>query len=90
MQAAISSGTALYLEPRGTRDPFNSNWNIDLQLNWEIPIRGDLRGSVRVDASNVTDNQEALRWSSQGEVNTSRYIGWQRPRRFALSAAFSF
>lgn len=90
VQAAISSGTALYLEPRGTRDPFNANWNVNLQLNWEFPIRGDLRGSLRLEGRNVTDNQESLRWTSQGEVNTSRYIGWQAPRRFALSATFSF
>ena len=90
VQAAISSGTALYLEPRGTRDPLNSNWNVDLQLNWEFRIRGDLRGSLRLDGSNVTNNQELQRVTSQGEVDTSRYIGWQDPRRFALSATMSF
>ena len=90
VQAAISSGTALYLEPRGTRDPLNSNWNVNLQLNWEFRIRGDLRGSLRLDGSNVTNNQELQRVTSQGEVDTSRYIGWQDPRKFALSATMSF
>ena len=90
VQAATSSSTALYLEPRGTRDPLNSNWNVNLMLNWEFRIRGDLRGSLRVDASNVTNNQKLQRVTSQGEVNSSRYIGWQDPRQFALSTTFSF
>ncbi len=89
-QAVVGRGTALYLEPRGARDPFNPIWNLNLTGIWSFRIRGDFVGNLRMDATNVTNNQDGQRVNAQGEFGSSRYIDWQRPRRFSLSATFNF
>lgn len=89
-QAIAGRGTALYLEPRGSRGPLNPIWNLNLTGIWGFRIWGDVQGSVRMDATNVTNNQEGQRVNDEGEFCTSRYICYQRPRRFSLSATVSF
>ena len=91
-QFLVDSGTGLFLEPRGTRDPFNSLWEANLNVMYFFPLgwREDFRGFVRIDASNITDNQKLQRINNGGEVSASRYIGWQRPRRFNVVLGLSF
>jgi len=91
-QTLISSGTGLYLEPRGSRDGFNSTWRLNLQVTYSFPLgwREDFSGFVRIDGQNLTNNQDLLRINNGGEVSASRYIGWQSPRRWNIVAGFRF
>ena len=91
-QFLVDSGTGLYLEPRGSRDAFNSTWSANMTLMYFFPLgwREDFNGYLRVDATNITDNQELLRINNGGEVSASRYIGWQRPRRFVATVGLRF
>ena len=91
-QFLVDSGTGLYLEPRGSRDGFNSTWNTNMTVMWFFPLgwREDFNGFVRVDATNITNNQDLLRINNGGEVSASRYIGWQNPRRFVGTVGLRF
>ena len=91
-QTLRSTGTRLFLDPRGHRDAFNSTWNANMTVMYMFPLgwREDFSGFLRVDATNITDNQDLLRITNGGEIHSSRYIGWQNPRRFVATVGVRF
>ena len=89
-QNSIDSSVTVYLDARGSRDAFNSVFELDLFATWTFPIGGKVNGEVRLEANNVTNEQDLQRISSRGEVNSSRYIGWQYPRRLRASLSVRF
>jgi hypothetical protein len=83
-----TNGLDVVVEPNGTRK-LDSHWMLNLGASWGFPLGNKLRGEVRVEGTNVTDNQEQILISDRGEVRRVRRE-FQRPRQFRLLASVKF
>ncbi|HVR29982.1 MAG TPA: carboxypeptidase regulatory-like domain-containing protein [Thermoanaerobaculia bacterium] len=76
------------LERNGTRR-LDGFYDLNLSAAWSFPIRGDVRGELRVEGTNVTNEQEQINVGLYGEPMRVRR-DFQRPRqlRSMLSVRF--
>jgi hypothetical protein len=77
---ARSASVGLQIEPVGTRrlDDF---YQLNLSAAWGFPLGAGLRGNVRLEGLNITDQQDLLHVDNRGEVRPIRR-DFQRPRQF--------
>ena len=103
-QDGVAWGRGELLAAPSTNDPINSVY-IPLERNgtrrlpsfydfnmtgaWTFPIRGQFNGQLRIEAINVTDQQDQINTGLYGEPLRVRRE-FQRPRQFRASLAFTF
>ncbi len=85
---AANSGVTLYVEERGARR-LTDIYAINMSMNWGFPISGQVRGGLRVEGLNVTNEQERTFTTSRGEIGRVRR-NFQRPRQFRASLSLKF
>ncbi len=84
-----STGVGVPVEERGSRE-ITSHWWLNLSAAYGFPLSKDrLRGEIRLEVQNATDNQRQVGVTGSGEVRPLRR-GFQRPRRFRVLASISF
>ncbi|REJ85860.1 MAG: hypothetical protein DWQ36_15675 [Acidobacteria bacterium] len=85
---ARDSSIGLQIEPIGTRR-LDDIYTVNANLAWGFPLFRDLRGTLRMEMLNVTDQQEQINVTSRGEVRPVRR-DFQRPRQIRASLGFRF
>jgi hypothetical protein len=81
--------TTRYIEPRDLRT-LPETMTLNLNLGWAFPLVKSLEGTLRVEAANVTDEQEALAVNlATGQVIQAR-ASYQNPRELRLVAGLKF
>ncbi len=86
-----NDSVTLNLHPPGTQGRFTSDeYTVNLSGTWGFPMGfRDLRGEVRVDVLNATDQQRRRNWTGSGEVYPVRRF-FQRPRQVRASLRLRF
>ncbi len=76
------------LERNGTRrlDP---HYDLNMSFAWTFPIRSEFTGQVRIEGTNVTNQQDQINVGLYGEPLRVRRE-FQRPRQWRASLAFHF
>jgi hypothetical protein len=78
-----------FIEQQGARR-LPDNHTLNLNATWRFPIAGPVEGSLRVEAANVTDEQEQLRVNELSGEPTLVRSSWQKPREFRVVVGVSF
>lgn len=78
----LSNG--VLLEPASSRRLPTLYW-LDLSAKWSFPLRAKLRGALRLEIENLTNEQEVVQRNGSGAVRRSRR-DVQRPREVRLVA----
>ena len=86
-----NTGVGLLLHPPGTQGRFTSDeYTINLSGAWGFPMGyRDVRGEVRVEVLNATNQQRRRSWGGDGQVYPVRRF-FQRPRQVRASLRFRF
>ena len=86
-----NGGVGVRLHPFGAEGRRTSDeYTINLSGAWGFPMGyRDVRGEVRVEVLNATNQQRRRRWDGQGEVYPVRRY-YQRPRQMRASIKFRF
>ena len=86
---ARNDSTTLQVERPGSRR-LDDIYSLNLSGAWGFPLGfGDLNGQLRLEVLNVTDQQEQVFVTSQGEVRPVRR-DFQRPRQARVSLSLRF
>ena len=86
-----NNGVGLNLHAPGTQGRFTSDeYTLNLNGAWGFPMGlRDVRGELRVDVLNVTNQQRRRSWGGDGQVYPVRRF-FQRPRQVRASLRFRF
>jgi hypothetical protein len=79
----------LFLTPRGEFENDDFHW-LNLSGAWGFPITSKLRGRVRAELTNVTDEQTQVATSDRTGAPLRSRRSFQAPRRVRLLASISF
>ena len=86
-----NDGVSFNLHAPGTQGRFTSDeYTLNLSGAWGFPMGyRDVRGEIRVEALNVTNQQRRRSWGGDGQVYPVRRF-FQRPRQVRASLRFRF
>jgi hypothetical protein len=76
------------LEPNGTRR-LDGFYDLNMSFAWGFPIHGQVRGEVRVEGTNVTNQQEQINVGLYGEPMRVRR-DFQRPMQLRSMLSLHF
>jgi hypothetical protein len=76
------------LEKNGTRR-LGGFYDLNLSAAWGFPIRGEVRGELRVEGTNVTNEQDQINVGLYGEPMRVRRE-FQRPRQIRSLLSLRF
>ncbi len=86
---AADNTTTLFVEPRGSRE-IGSIWWANLNLAWKFPLGSRANGDLRLEATNIDNQQDLVGVSeSQGRPLASKRY-WAQPTKYTLTTAFRF
>jgi len=81
--------TSYYAEPRGSRS-LPGYYTLNMNLEWAFPLAGQLAGSLRVEATNLTNQQTQININEATSQPYNIGSSYLKPREFRLVAGFSF
>jgi hypothetical protein len=76
------------LEKNGTRR-LDGFYDLNLSVAWGFPIKGEVRGEVRIEGTNVTNQQEQINVGLYGEPMRVRR-DFQRPSQYRSMLSIRF
>jgi hypothetical protein len=86
---ARNSDVGVFFTPRGTNDN-DDFWWLNLSGAWNFPIKGDWTGGLRLEISNVFDEQTQVATSDQTGAPLRSRRSFQQPRKFRLVGTVRF